>query len=92
MCARACSFTYPACKEHAPYYTVICGLFGIIIFFHITTFSIFSGKKVLNLKCMPSFSLQISYETCPILRILRRNIATNVHTSSCRISVILVGF
>jgi hypothetical protein len=46
----------------------------------------------LNLKCMPSFSPQISYETCPILRILRRDIATNVHTSSCKISAILDGF
>jgi hypothetical protein len=30
-----CSLSYPACKAHAPYYFVICGLSGSKIFFHI---------------------------------------------------------
>jgi hypothetical protein len=30
-----CSLSYTAFKAHAPYYTVICGLFGSTIFFHI---------------------------------------------------------
>jgi hypothetical protein len=30
-----CSLSYPACKAHAPYYIVICGLSGCTIFFHI---------------------------------------------------------
>jgi hypothetical protein len=29
------SLSYPACKAHAPYYIVICGLSGSTIFFHI---------------------------------------------------------
>jgi hypothetical protein len=29
-----CSLSYPACKAHAPYYIVICGLSGSTIFFH----------------------------------------------------------
>jgi hypothetical protein len=29
------SLSYPACKAHAPYYIVICGLCGSTIFFHI---------------------------------------------------------
>jgi len=30
-----CNLSYPARKEHVPYYTVICGLSGSTIFFHI---------------------------------------------------------
>ena len=30
-----CGLSYPACKVHAPYYIVICGLYGSTIFFHI---------------------------------------------------------
>jgi hypothetical protein len=30
-----CNLSYPACKAHAPYYIVICGLSGSTIFVHI---------------------------------------------------------
>jgi hypothetical protein len=30
------SLSYPACKAHAPYYIVVCGLSGSTKFFHIT--------------------------------------------------------
>jgi len=30
-----CSLRYPACKAHAPYYIVICGVSGSADFFHI---------------------------------------------------------
>jgi len=30
-----CSLGYPACNAHAPCHTVICGLYGCTIFFHI---------------------------------------------------------
>jgi hypothetical protein len=54
MCARACvcSLRYPACKAHAPYYIVICGLSGSIIFFPIISYTaIFAGRgEVLNIK------------------------------------------
>ena len=32
-----CSLSYPACKQHAPYYILICGLSDSTIFFHITS-------------------------------------------------------
>jgi hypothetical protein len=32
-----CSFIYPARNAHAPYYTVICGLSGCTVFFHIAS-------------------------------------------------------
>jgi len=31
-----CSISYPAFKAHAPYYSIICGMSGSAIFFHIS--------------------------------------------------------
>ena len=46
---HVCSLTYPACKAHSPYYTVICVLLKFTIFFHIITQTgRFSGKKKLT--------------------------------------------
>jgi hypothetical protein len=49
-------------------------------------------KKLLNIKCVFWFSLQLSSETFLILRIILRNIIINVHGSSCKVPVILVRF
>ena len=35
VCVCVCSLSYPARKAHAPYYVVICGLFGCATFLHI---------------------------------------------------------
>ena len=47
-----CSFSNPACKAHAQYYVVICGLTASTIFFHIKSNGKFSGKKLLNIQCV----------------------------------------
>ena len=36
LCVFLCSLSYPACKAHALYYIVSCGLSGSTAFFHIT--------------------------------------------------------
>ena len=44
---RACSFSYPTCKAHAPYYIVICVLSGCTKFFDLShKWHDFRGKKI----------------------------------------------
>jgi hypothetical protein len=57
---------YPGCKAHAPY--CHCGLPGCTIFFRIISETArFSGKTLLDTKCVFWFSLQLSSETFLIL-------------------------
>ena len=57
MCV--CSPSYPARKAHAPYRTVICGLFGSKILQHYLNNGIIFGRKMLlGIKPVFWFSLQ----------------------------------
>ena len=67
-----CSLNYPACKAHAPYYIVICGLSGSTIFF-----PGFSEKKLLNPKCVFQHLSEFFF-----LRRIRRIAVINLHSSS----------
>jgi hypothetical protein len=56
MCVRACSLAYAACKAHAQYCIVICGLYGSTMFYLIHG-TIFVGKKNVKYKmCVMIFS------------------------------------
>jgi hypothetical protein len=81
-----CSLIYPACKAHAPYYIVSCGLSGLTIFFHIFSQTVwFSERKFLITKCMFRFSQQFVSEKFPILRSIQRDIIINVHRPSRKV-------
>ena len=54
---RECSLVYPVCNVHAPCCDVTCGLSGSFTFFYIMSQRPrFSGKKLLNTKCVFIFS------------------------------------
>jgi hypothetical protein len=53
--------------------------------------TIFEKKKLPNIKCVFSFSLQLLFETLLILRILR-DIVINVKTPLSKVPVIFLGF
>jgi hypothetical protein len=48
----------------------------------------FRNKKVLNIKCLFWFSVQLLSETFLILRRIKRNIIINVPRSSCKVPVV----
>jgi len=70
------------------YYIVICGLSCSTTFFshYLTNDTIFGGKKLLNIKCIFPFSLQLLSATPVILRIFQWYII-NLHTSSCIVPI-----
>jgi len=80
MCV--CSLSYPACKTHAPYFIVICGLSGSTIFFHVI---IINGtifwKPVLNSKYVFWICLQFLCEAFLFLRRIQRDTVINVNRS-----------
>jgi hypothetical protein len=82
----------PARKAHAPYCHVWPVWLCYYIFPHYTTKgTIFENKKLLNIKCVIWFSLQILSEIFLILRKIQRD-AINVHSSSCTVPAVLVRF
>ena len=84
-----CSLSYPACKAHALYYTVICSLSGSTVFFLITNGTIFGEEKYWTQNVF-WFSLQLLSETFLILRRIQRDTATKVRRTSRKVPVILV--
>ena len=78
---------------HAPYYFVICGMYGSTIFFppHYLIKHDFPKKVTENKMSVLFFSI-ILPETFFIPRRIQRDIITNVHMSSCKVPVILDRF
>ena len=76
MCV--CGFSYLACKAHAPYCNVICGLSGCIIFFpHYPINCTIFGKTLLNKN--ECFDLPYDFETYLALRRIQWGTIINDH-------------
>jgi hypothetical protein len=75
-----CGLCYSARKAHALCYIVIYDLSGCTTFFYIISQTArLRWKKLLNIKCVFRFSLQMLSETFHILRRIRRDIIINAH-------------
>jgi hypothetical protein len=68
------SISIAAFKARALYYFVIYGLFSCTIFFHIISNDKIFGKKLLNIKYVFWFSLQLLPETFLFIRIIQQDI------------------
>jgi hypothetical protein len=85
-----CSLRYPACNMHAPYYMDIVACLALL---YLSTFSHKRHdlkKKLLQIKRVFWFSLQLWPEIFLILRIIHRHMTKNIYRSSCEVLVILV--
>jgi hypothetical protein len=87
---RACSLTYPARNAPPNYY--LQPLWYRHIFRHCLINGTLFGKKLLSIRCVFWFSLQLLFETYLFLRRIQRDIVINVKTSSCKVPFVLVGF
>ena len=94
MCLCSC-LSYPACKSYLLCAVLYFHLWPIClhrIFPHyVINGKLFGRKKLLNIKRVFWFSLQLLSETFLIQRRFQRD-AINVHKSSCKVPVIVVRF
>ena len=72
VCARARA--YPACKEHAPHYVVVCGVSGPAEFFHILCHNFREEKNFKHKMSVLIFSINSSEN----ILFLRRNQPDNI--------------
>jgi hypothetical protein len=62
------------------------------VFPHYLKNSTIFGKKLLNIKCVFLYSLQLLSETFLSLKRIQRDIIINVHRSSCKVPLFLTDF
>jgi hypothetical protein len=95
VCLYSC-LSYPACKSLlfcAALYEY-CHLWPVWLC-HIFPHYLINGTsfgKLLSIKCVFLFSVQLLSETFLILRRIQRDIIINVHRYSCKVPVIFVRF
>ena len=90
FCACVCGLRYPACTAHVPN----CHLLPVPlynIFPHYLTNGTILGQKLLNIKCVFWFSVQLLSETFLILRRIQWDII-NLYWSSRKVPVTVVRF
>jgi hypothetical protein len=87
-----CSLSYPAFNGHAPYCLLWSTWLYDIFPYYLIKGTIFEKKKLLYIKCMFAFFLQILSKIFLILRRIGWDMIKTVHFSSCRVLIILVRF
>jgi len=73
-------------------HTVICGLPRSTVFCHIISQMARLKNKTEHKMCVSSSSIILSEELRRILRRVKRDMTNHVYRSSCKVSVIVVGF
>jgi len=87
-----CSLSHPACKAHAMYFIVICGITSSTVFFSAYVKNGTDiGKMLLNIICVFWFSLQLLSETFLVLKWIQRDIKC-LYKCSYKTSFILDRF
>jgi hypothetical protein len=98
---KSISITYTACVLEAVVIEpamripdiVVCDLPGCTIFFRIISqMKRFLKKRVLNMKCVLRFSLELFFETFLILRRTDRHMIERMYRSSLKVPVLSVRF
>jgi hypothetical protein len=90
-CVCVCSLSYRACNVHNPYFH-LWPVWLYHIFPRYLIFSTIFGKKLLNIKCVFWFPLQLLFETFIILSKIQRDIITNVGRSHVNYPLFLSDF
>jgi hypothetical protein len=88
-----CSLSYPACKAYASYYIGICGGYLAVRYFSSLSHKQHDFRKNVteHKMCLLFFSV-ISVRIFLIQRGIERDIVISVHTSSCKVPIILARF
>ena len=88
-----CSFRYQARKAHAPILSsVACPALQYSSALSHTRHDFRKKKKLLNIKCVFWFPLQLLSEAFLIMRKTEWDIITKIHSLSCKIAFIIVRF
>jgi hypothetical protein len=87
---RVFDLRYPACNSHAPY----CHPWPVRLYnlfsHYLINCTIIEKNKLLDIKCVFCFSIQIFSETFLVVRRNKREIIWNVHRSPSKVPDILV--
>ena len=93
-----CNLRYPSCNEHAPY----CYLWSVRLYNIFPTYltnliktyliNLSHKKKLLNIKCGLSVSLQLLSEKFIILRRTEQDMIKNVYWYSCKVYPLLSDY